>query len=78
MNDTILDVRGKNKMAGITQNGEKSLIFIVVPKHRKQLKLVLLVEGKETVVVKTMIIVIRAITVVMTKIILVATITTAI
>lgn len=78
MNDTILDVRGKNTMAGITQNGEKSLIFIVDPKHRKQLKLVLLVEGKEMVVIKTTITVIRAITVVMIKIILVATITTAI
>ena len=40
MNGTILDVRGKNKMTGITQKGQKSLIFIVIPKHRKQLKLI--------------------------------------
>ena len=32
-------------MAGITQNGQKSLTFIVVPKLTKQLKLVLLMEG---------------------------------
>ena len=33
-------------MAGITQNSQKSLIFIVIPKQRDQLKLlVLLIEG---------------------------------
>ena len=36
----------KMKMVGITQNGLKSLIFIVIPKQRKQLKYwVFLMEG---------------------------------
>ena len=35
LNSNILDVREKKKMAGITQNGQETLIFIVVPKQRK-------------------------------------------
>ena len=31
----FLDLMEKRKIAGITQNGLKSLIFIVIPKQRK-------------------------------------------
>ena len=40
MNNTI-DAREKTKMAWVTQNGKKSLIFIVVHKQRKQLNVLL-------------------------------------
>ena len=46
MDSTIFLMPGKkNKIAGITQNGQKNLIFIMVPKERKKLKLVPLMRG---------------------------------
>ena len=61
MNSNIFLMQGKKtRMAGITQNGQKSLTFIVVHKQRESNKKYLVPLMKKVVVIKAMIVVINS------------------
>ena len=65
-------------MVGITHNGQKSLMFIVVSKPRKQLKVLCTTYGRNFVEIKAVIMMIITKKMIMIKIILGKTITIAI
>ena len=61
MNSNIFLMQGKKtRMAEITQNGQKSLTFIVVHKQRESKKKYLVPLMKKVVVIKAMIVVINS------------------
>ena len=61
MNSNIFLMQGKKtRMAEITQNGQKSLTFIVVHKQRESNKKYLVPLMKKVVVIKVMIVVINS------------------
>ena len=61
MNSNIFLMQGKKtRMAEITQNGQKSLTFIVVHKQRESNKKYLVPLMKKVVVIKAMIVVINS------------------